>query len=482
VAISAEITSFAKKFARKLTDENVAIFAGAGLSAGVGFVNWEELLAPLAIELNLQISREREHLVRLAQYSENHKNGNRHHLNEALINAFPVLKEPSTNHNILARLPITTYWTTNYDKLIETALRNAKKKIDVKHDGSQLPNSIPRTDAILYKMHGDVEYPQQAILTRDDYEKYAGKHGGFLNALTGDLTGKTFLFIGFSFSDPNLEHVLSEVRQRFHAAQREHYCILRKPKASDFKLDEDFKYAQVRQRHFIKDLGRFNITVLEIDEYSEITDTLLAIERFYRRRSVFVGGSADDYAPWDQATVEEFFRSLGAMLVDANFRIVSGFGLGIGNALISGAIDRAYTNGLVHLDDFLDVRPFPRAIPDPNRRAAVWDTYRKDLLKIPGIAIFMFGNKLVDGKLVPADGVRKEFEIACAQDVIAIPVGGTGSMAQELASQVVGDFGKYCPHGDATLEAHIKKLNQPVKNLSDYLNEISIVIKYLADQ
>lgn len=50
----------------------------------------------------------------------------------------------------------------------------------------------PKRDAVVYKMHGDVDHPQEAVLNRDDYESYGQKHLGFVNALVGDLTGKTF--------------------------------------------------------------------------------------------------------------------------------------------------------------------------------------------------------------------------------------------------------------------------------------------------
>jgi hypothetical protein len=480
MAISPQLQTFAKSFAKKLADEQVAIFAGAGLSAGQGFVDWAGLLAPYAIELGLDIKREKEHLVRLAQYSMNDKGNNRHHLNQNIIEAFPVMHAPSINHEILARLPIDTYWTTNYDKLIETALRNAKKRVDVKYRDSQLPNSTPRRDAVVYKMHGDVEHANEAVLTRDDYESYPRKFPGFLNALSGDLTGKTFLFIGFSFSDPNLEHVLSEVRQRYHGAQREHFCLLRKPKENDYTTREDFLYAQVRQRHFISDLRRFNVTAIEMEEYSEVAETLLAIEQQYRRRSVFVGGSAEDYGPWGQAAVDEFCSSLGALFIDLQLRIVSGFGLGIGNALISGAIDRAYAMNNLQLDSFLDVRPFPRAIPDSARRAQVWHAYRQDLLRIPGIAFFMFGNKKDDaGNIVAAGGVKAEFDIAHAQGVIPIPIGGTGSMAKILADEVLANFTVYCPDGDPVIENFIKKWNNPITNLADCLQDVKTLVEHI---
>ena len=66
-------------------------------------------------------------------------------------------------------------------------------------------------DAVIYKMHGDVSQVHKAVITRDDYEKYELTHSLFTTALQGDLVSKTFLFIGFSFNDPNLNYILSRI-------------------------------------------------------------------------------------------------------------------------------------------------------------------------------------------------------------------------------------------------------------------------------
>ncbi len=154
--------------------------------------------------------------------------------------------------------------------------------------------------------------------------------------------------------------------------------------------------------------------------------------------------------------------------------------LGVGNALISGAIDRAYSKGNYHLDDFLDVRPFPRAISDAQRRAEVWDTYRKDLLSLPGIAVFLFGNKRVEASIVPADGVRKEFEIARAQGVLTLPIGGTGSMAKELGAEVIQDFDRFFEGEGTQFKDALTRLQTPSTNLNDYLEDIIYLLKILA--
>lgn len=478
MSLSPTIISFCRKYAKDLAEGTVAIFCGAGMSASAGFVDWRTLLEPFGAELGLNVDREIDHLVRFAQYSQNYKGGNRAHLNDALITAFPSMVRPSVNHEILARLPIQTFWTTNFDKLLETALVDAGKTPDVKHTDSQLPFAKPRRDAVVYKMHGDVDHPQNAVLTRDDFESYGQKHMGFVNALIGDLTGKTFLFIGFSFADPNLEHVLSQLRLRFQSGQREHYCFVRVPQRGSYDTEEAFAYARARHRHYVEDLKRYNVTALEINEYGEITDALMCIEKFYRRRLIFVSGSAHDLSPWGEQAVNAFFRNLGSILIDNEFQIVSGFGLGVGNSLISGAIEKAYAKKNMRLDNFLQVRPFPRDIADDAQRAEIWNKYRKDLLTLPGTALFFFGNKEAGGEIVSADGVRKEFEIAQGQGVATVPVGATGSMALELADELLGKAETLSP----VLRKAVEVLRQSVTDLNNLLQPTLDAVKALSSE
>ena len=110
------------RIVKELEENNFAIFAGAGLSAPAGYVNWKELLRPLSIELNLDIDKETD-LVSLAQYYVNENSRSR--LTERLIDEVGIVREPTMNHRLLAKLPISTYWTTNYDDLIEKSLNNS---------------------------------------------------------------------------------------------------------------------------------------------------------------------------------------------------------------------------------------------------------------------------------------------------------------------------------------------------------------------
>ena len=129
-------------------------------------------------------------------------------------------------------------------------------------------------------------------------------------------------------------------------------------------------------------------------------------------------------------------------------------------------------------DDFLQVRPFPRDIADPIERAAIWERYRKELLSLPGVAVFFVGNKEAGGSIVPADGVRKEFEIAKNQGLVTLPVGATGSMATELSSEMLSDADNFAPK----LVEAVRTLHTPVADLQTLLQPIINAIEALADE
>lgn len=90
-------------------------------------------------------------------------------------------------------------------------MKRNNRKADVKTSQESLADNIYDRDAVVYKMHGDVRCPAKAVLTKDDYEIYGYRRPLFRAALQGDLVSKTFLFIGFSFEDPNLDYVLSQI-------------------------------------------------------------------------------------------------------------------------------------------------------------------------------------------------------------------------------------------------------------------------------
>lgn len=429
MVFSCEIEAFIKNFAKDLAENNVAIFAGAGMSKGAGYVDWPELLHDIAEELGLRVEKEFD-LISLAQFHVNQKKSSAG-LAKKILEEFSEQAEPSLTHEILARLPIRTYWTTNYDSLIEDALRNACRVADVKHSILQMNTSRPKRDAVVYKMHGDATVSSEAILYKEQYERYYRTHEPFITALSGDLISKTFLFIGFSFSDPNLDYVLS--RLHVHKSTRSHYCFMRREAIVAGDDEVAAKYKARKQELRVDDLKRFGIQTLLIDSYEDIPFILEAIEKRFRKKTVFVSGSAEEFGDWTRQEAQTFIHSMAASLVVQNARVVNGFGWGIGSAVINGALEAIYSSPDRYSEDQLVMRPFPQFASNSQDLQQLWEQYRQRMITLAGIAIFVFGNKSdKDGRIIEANGVIREFEIAVERGLVPIPIGATGYAALKI--------------------------------------------------
>lgn len=427
---------FIKKFTKAVQEGNAAVFAGAGTSVDAGFVDWKKLVEPFANEIDLDIKKETD-LIGLTQFYINKKKGNRGTVNQEIIDQFSSPDAETDVMNLLTRIPISTYWTTNYDKVIENGLVKNNRKGDIKRNTDNLAISVPDSDAVVYKMHGDVDIPGEVVISKDDYERYNEKRSLFVAALRGDLVSKTFLFVGFSFEDPNLESILGKVNVLLGDNKREHYCIQRYVSKDDYKSEEEYIYAKIKQDLKIKDLLRYGIETILVNDYNEIPKLLLEIEREYLKNTIFVSGSISDFNEyWSEEKVNQYCYELSSFLVSKDYKIISGFGLGIGSSIINGALDQIYKTKYRHVDEHLGLFPFPQNDNGKKSLKERWTENREQMISESGVCIFLFGNKLVDGKVELASGMMEEFQIAKEKGKIIIPIASTGFAAKEIFDEM----------------------------------------------
>jgi hypothetical protein len=462
------IETFIKNYTKELLEDNAAIFVGAGLSVSSGYVNWKELLRDIAKELGLDIEREND-LVAIAQYHANEKK-NRGQINQKIIEKFAAESRKTDAHDIIAKFPIKTFWTTNYDTLIEDSLKENHKKVDTKIDAKSLAYNISKRDAIVYKMHGDISMPSDAVITKDDYEVYNEKRQLFTTTLQGDLITKTFLFIGFSFEDPNLGYILSRIRILMGENKRTHYAFFKKVNRSSFPSDQEYEYATTKQKFMIDDLQRYAIEAVMLDNYDEILTILKKIEQKLNIRNIFISGSAAEYGDWPKDIAVKLIQELTMQLILNGYKIFSGFGLGVGSFVINSAIQTINERKYRHYDDYLEINPFPFQLTGDERQK--FNTlYRDRILEHCGIALFLFGNKTKDRELVVADGVLEEYKIAKEKGLFVIPIGSTGYAASEIATIIKTDITDY-----GYLQDKIDVLCSS-KNTNDIINAVISIIK-----
>jgi hypothetical protein len=158
-----------------------------------------------------------------------------------------------------------------------------------------------------------------------------------------------------------------------------------------------------------------------------------------KRKTVFISGSAYEYGRFgDDGKV--FIRALSKALLKDGFRIISGFGSGVGNYVVEGALDEIYLERKEKITDQLKVFPFPAFSESPE---TVQLNYRTDIISQAGTVIFLFGNKLEDIAIRDADGMRKEFEIAKSCHALLIPVGASGYVSEQLWKTIIERYDEY---------------------------------------
>ncbi len=443
---SSQQLRFVRMFGEKVLNGEAGLFIGAGASRAAGFIDWKGLLRDTAKNLDLDIDREYD-LLALAQYEVNASCG-RGDFNQHLLDAFMRDAQPTDVHEILTRLPIDTVWTTNYDQILEETYKSAGRQVEIKLTIENLAQARKGRDVTIYKMHGCVTQTHLAVLTKQDYEDYDVTRRLFTDSLKGDFIEKTLLFLGFSFTDPNVERILAKVRGQLGVNQRTHYWITRRPPTTCVNGSiavEDLKYEKRKAELQSKDLLRYGIQTVWVDEYKEVPDLLRILESFVTRRCVFVSGAAHDPSPLGTDRLNDLSQRLGREIILRGFNLVSGFGVGIAEQTILGAFHAIYESQQAQPTDRVLISPFPGKTPEAIRKAA-YKRHREGMISRVGTVVVISGNKNDgSGSYVDSPGVNEEVSIALAMGKPVIPVGISGHVAEMCWQKAMNNPELYLP-------------------------------------
>lgn len=243
---------FLQEFPAALDEGIGAVFVGAGVSMAAGYPSWARLLREIGEEMGVS-SRDIQDLAALAQWSIQ-ESGSATRIRNAIKeqigqdHAIPAALE------IIARLPVGHIWTTNYDRLVERAFAAINRPLDTISGGKDLSLKPTAGATRLYKMHGSIDRLDDIVISTDDYELFRTKRGAFLPLLQAQLTGMSILFVGLSFTDPNIRHVLSLIREAFTDAPPEHFAIVRPPHPEDYSTEDEYKARLAQHTLWARDL------------------------------------------------------------------------------------------------------------------------------------------------------------------------------------------------------------------------------------
>lgn len=469
---------FIASYAKALVEGAGTIFVGAGTSVGAGYPDWKGLLREIGEELELDVDDVGD-LAALAQWSVQ-KEGSRSSVQRVIDKEIGVARPVPRSLELLARLPIRHIWTTNYDELIERSLADAGRPYRVRFAEADLSTRGEPGAALVYKMHGTISNPSSVVISTDDYERYRRERGAFLNLLQAHLMSTSMLFVGLSFTDPNLRHVLSIIREIFHDSPPAHFGIARAPQVSDFENEEIYNARFKQYQYWKNDLKRYGLTIVEVDEYTEIDEIISEISKAVSKHRVWVSGSWPEIGEVDAKDSQNIFNlscEVGRVVASQGRALVTGVGLVVGSGSISGFVEQLRNQGVWQLSDQLIARPFPQPLAGVLDVKEQWSGLRKEMAEMAGTAVFIGGLKATNGGTVVADGVLEEFNQCREHGVFLIPIGASGGAAEVIANQLLGSaIPTDGPFRQRPSDTDLKMLLDKSKSLRDLCDIVARLI------
>ncbi len=204
-------------------------------------------------------------LARVAQYFEGI--AGRGGLDDSLRKIFAQRYEPGPLHHYLATFPRLLAVTTNYDRLLETALKEANRHFRLvvykagassvlvweNGEGEGEPQEVETNklvlnfetcdDAVIFKMHGAadpaVENRDSYVITEDDYVEFLARlasNTAIPACFFEPFRRRHFLFLGYGLEDWNLRVILYQVWKKWPRRRRYGAWAIQK-KAKDLERE-----------------------------------------------------------------------------------------------------------------------------------------------------------------------------------------------------------------------------------------------------
>jgi nucleoside phosphorylase len=208
---------------------SVILFIGIGLSVGAGLPNWTNLIRPLAQSVSYELPSEDkfitvDHLLAATQRYENQRG--RHSLIQYMLENLDTTNiQPTPVHQIITSLQTRAVFTTNYDDLIEQALRKAGHRFNIIVSETEL--AFWRGDRVqVVKLCGDLRRLTSIVLTKYDFNTYFATRPRVAERLRTSLENNTVLFLGYSLQDPFFNQIWDNIGLDFGSYRQKGYAIM----------------------------------------------------------------------------------------------------------------------------------------------------------------------------------------------------------------------------------------------------------------
>lgn len=259
-----EVTNIPVLLAEAIQKDNLVIFAGSGLSIRFGLPNWRKLVTDVIDIVNnesykpysMLLNTEGEAMMSPLEVLDKLK-GEHIIFREYIRDHFEIKTGDFTLHKKIIELTGKVI-TTNYDNAFEKAC-NGNIKPTYPTSRFNISELEKNKDRYIFNIHGSYHEADNCILFKSDYERMYGTDSAVSEKLKSIFINKTILFIGFSFNDPDLNLIFSNLNQHFSNFNK-HFILT---PSSNFSNKHQF-------------LEEINI---EFDHFNKYFDSLIKIKQ-----------------------------------------------------------------------------------------------------------------------------------------------------------------------------------------------------------
>ena len=201
--------------AEELEKGKLVVFVGAGVSKNSGLPDWKELIKDYAEYRGIKEFTSKEYLTIPEEVFERYGSLKYYEIAEK---RFSGKYFPNSIHRILKEMNLTYIITTNYDMLIEDEIKN----LQIVSKDEDLPYT--NSNRMLIKMHGDFKN-KNIVLKKSDYDNYEKNFQLISTLVKGLFTTNTVLFIGYSYSDTNVQQIMNWIKEILKEKTRKAFLV-----------------------------------------------------------------------------------------------------------------------------------------------------------------------------------------------------------------------------------------------------------------
>lgn len=274
---------------KAIKDNKLVLFIGAGASTPLNYPSWKNLVTGILDDLNSDFEKTsdlnfnnlkdyiangtRSPLEILSKLENDSKSGHTYKT-KAKEYVYRAFNEINTTNNLDSKIH-KLLWelsskiiTTNYDHILETN-KPIDPNIDIfGNENSFLTLKSQREDSkFLYKIHGDFKNPETIILFESDYKAIYSSNNANEDALGDFFKNKTFLFLGFSLSDPFVNDLFVKIKSLYNNYTVGNHYIFSTNDHNDFS---DFDVRPIKIDNWERSLEEYLKILIEEKKTTEI--------------------------------------------------------------------------------------------------------------------------------------------------------------------------------------------------------------------